>query len=150
LKFEFKFQIRHYWFIPLFESFARTWKPTINCVHLNMKLFNVYFLDCDFTKNETNNHWYTIVSKLLTSIIFNKLIRYRVILVNTVDFDFEQYQYTILKLNFARFVCRLISVYEDRLLPNIDCLHQIPLFSQLKIIYSSSNATICRTILNNP
>ena len=100
----------------------------------------------DPATDETSNDKYNLVSKLLTAISFDKPIRYILTLVDTMNFDFEQFQHTVRKLDFVRLSCRLMWLHRNRASPNIDCIRQIPLFHQLKTLYTNSKATFCRTV----
>ena len=132
-------------FIFLSNSFVHEWDPIANLVHPNVESFDIYFMDIDHDVNATDNGKYSSVTTLLTSISFNKRIRYRLTLVDMANFDFEQLQRTVLKLNFVRFACRLMWFYKYNLSPNIDDIRQVPLFNQLKMIHKGSAATLYRT-----
>ena len=132
-------------FFSLDNRFVHEWNPVGNFVHPNLESFDIYFLDTDSHLNETDSGKYNSVTKLLTSISFDKCIRYRLTLIDTVNFNFEQLQHTVRKLHFIHFSCRLIWFHKYHPSPNIDCIRQVPLFNQLKIIHTNSTATLYRS-----
>jgi hypothetical protein len=128
------------------NDFAINSNPIINFVHPNLESFYIYVLDIDTSMDETGNDKYSLASQLLTSISFNKPVRYILTLINTMNFDFEQFQHTVRKLDFVSLSCRLVWLHKYRATPNIDRIRQIPLFNQLKILRTNSKATLCRTV----
>ena len=96
--------------------------------------------------DETSNDKYNLVSELLTAISFDKPVRYILTLVDTRNFDFEQFHHTVRKLNFVRFSCRFMWLHKYRATPNIDCIRQIPLFNHLKTLNADLKGTFCRTV----
>ncbi len=130
------------------NDFVDKSNPIVNIVHPNLESFDIHVVDIGSSMDETSNDKYNLVSELLTAISFDKPIRYILTLVDTMNFDFEQFQHTVRKLDFVRLSCRLMWLHKYRASPNIDCIRQIPLFNQLKTLYTNSKATFCRTVWN--
>ena len=135
--------------ISLFNDPAVKSKPFIKFLHTNLRTFRIDFLDIDCWTNDTDHDKYNDIFEFLTSISFNKHIRYYLSLINTKNFNFEQFQHIVRQLNFVHFSCRLIWLHKYQSSPNIDSIRQIPLFNQLQIIWSGAIGTICRTTWTN-
>lgn len=133
-------------FTYVFNNFVDISNPIVNIVHPNLESFDIHVLDIDSSMDETSNDKYNLVSELLTTISFDKPIRYILTLVDTRNFDFEQFQHTVRKLDFVCLSFRLMWLHKYRASPNIDCIRQIPLFNQLKILNADSKGTFCRTV----
>ncbi|CAF1201836.1 unnamed protein product [Adineta steineri] len=130
----------------IFLSNSSVHHPIVNCVHPNMISLDIHFFDLDSSMNEVDNSKYGYISELLASISTVKRIRYCVTLVDMVNFNYEQFQCAVLKLNFVRFSCRLMWLHRFQPVPNIDCIRQIPLFNKLKLEHIGSKATLFRSI----
>ena len=132
--------------IYLSSSFADKTSPLINFVHPNLESIHIHVLDIDSSTDEANNDKYNILSGLLMSISFNKPIRYILTLVDTINFDFEQFQHTICKLDFVRLSCQMMWHHKSVTAPNIDCIRQIPLVNQLEMLLDNSRVIFCRAV----
>ena len=135
--------------ITLSTNDFETWKPTVNLVHSNMKSFDVYFLDYYFSPEETTVNKCDYVSQFLKWITFDPCIRYRLSLVNTRNFNFQQLPHILHQLRFTRLLLRFVWLSKYVSLPNIDCIRQIPLFNQLQMLNSDSLGALYHIIWNN-
>ena len=136
-------------FISLSNHFAPKWDPIENFVHANLKSLDIHFVDIDSSENGAGNDKYNPISELLMSISFVQRIRYRFHLIDIMDFNYEEFQHIIRKLEFVQFSFFLLWLSKYRTLPNLDGIRQIPLFKQLKIVHATPKATLCRTVLTS-
>lgn len=136
------FQVMTY----LSNDFADKTSPLINFVHSNLELISIHVLDVDSPNDGTNTDKYNLVSGLLTSLSFDKPIRYILTLVHTVNFDFEQFEHIVRQLDFVYFSCKMMWHHKSVTAPNIDCIRQIPAFNQLEILLDNPRVIFCRAM----
>ena len=132
--------------IYLSNSFADKTGSFVNFIHPNLESIYIHVLDIDSLTNETSYDKYNILNGLLMTISFNKPIRYILSLVDSINFDFEQFQHIIRKLNFVRLSCQMMWHHKFVTAPNIDSIRQIPLFNQLEILLDNSRVLFCRAV----